>query len=165
MSLVVRPFQKDDAAELTAILNAIIARGGTTAYLKSFDPATLRAAHLDGPSVLCCHSAVSNGVPVGFQCLNRVSYLPQGWGDIATFSRRDPPLRGVGRALFQATLVRARALGLTALNATIRADNALGLAYYAAMGFVDDSIHCAVPLADGTPVDRIRRRFDLSAAA
>lgn len=159
--LTVRPFAAADATALATILNTVIAAGGTTAYQTPFTPDLLRAAHLDGPTVLCCHTGLLDGVPVGFQCLNRVEYLPAGWGNIATFTRRMPPVRGAGRALFEATLARARALGLVALNATIRADNAPGLGYYAALGFVDYGVHPAVPLDDGTPVDRIRRRFDL----
>jgi L-amino acid N-acyltransferase YncA len=162
MMLTVRPFVAGDAAALAGILNRIIAAGGTTAYETPFTPEGLRAAHLDGPGVLCCHTAMADGQVVGFQCLNRVEYLPPGWADIATFTRRDPGVPGAGRALFAATQARARALGLVAINATIRADNAGGLAFYAAMGFVDYAVRPAVPLADGTPVDRIRRRFDLA---
>lgn len=58
-------------------------------------------------------------------------------------------------------------LGLSARglpNATIRADNAGGLAYYARMGFQDYAVARGVPLADGTPVDRISRRYLVGAA-
>ena len=162
MTLTVRPFAPGDEAALAEVLNAIIAAGGTTAYQTPFTPQGLRAAHLDGPGVLCAHTALWGGTPVGFQCLNRVPYLPPGWGDIATFTRRHQPVPGAGRALFGATCARARALGLVALNATIRADNGPGLGYYAALGFADYARLPAVPLDDGTPVDRIRRRFDLT---
>jgi L-amino acid N-acyltransferase YncA len=161
VTLTVRPFVAADAQALTDILNGIIAAGGTTAHQSAFTPDRLRAAHLDGPTVLCCHTVLLHGVPVGFQALNRVSFLPDAWGDIATFTRRTPPVRGAGRALFAATTACARSLGLVALNATIRADNGPGLGYYTAMGFIDYGVYPAVPLADGTPVDRIRRRFDL----
>ena len=40
-------------------------------------------------------------------------------------------------ALFAATVAWARAHGVTAMNATIRADNVVGLGYYAKRGFVD----------------------------
>ncbi|MEM9148767.1 MAG: GNAT family N-acetyltransferase, partial [Pseudomonadota bacterium] len=56
---------------------------------------------------------------------------------------------------------RAKNAGLIALNATIRADNRVGLAYYSRMGFQDYAVRPAVPLADGSPVDRISKRFDL----
>jgi hypothetical protein len=32
------------------------------------------------------------------------------------------------------------------------------------MGFADHSVRAAVPLKDGTPVDRIGKRFSLTAA-
>jgi RimJ/RimL family protein N-acetyltransferase len=162
VTLTVRPFVAADAPALSGILNAIIEFGGTTAYQVPFTPQDLRGAHLDGPTVICCHTALLDGVPVGFQCLNRVPYLPEGWGDIATFTRRTDPVPGAGRALFAATHARAVELGLIALNATIRADNHPGLRYYARLGFADYGVYPAVPLDDGTAVDRIRRRFDLA---
>jgi Sortase and related acyltransferases len=158
MSLTIRPYAPGDEDALCVILNDIIAAGGTTAYEEPFTPERLRAYHLDGPNVLCCHVAVEDDTPVGFQVLNANPALPDGWGDIASFTRRDPPVKGAGTLLFQATQARARALGLPMLNATIRADNVPGLAYYAKMGFEDYEILKAVPLSDGTPVDRIRRK-------
>ena len=157
--LEIRPFRAGDEHALVLILNAIIAAGGTTAYETPFTADRLRAYHLDGPSVLCCHVALEQGVPVGFQVLNANPALPPAWGDIASFTRRDPPVRGAGTALFAATRTRARALGIVAINATIRADNVPGLAYYARVGFVDYGAFRAVPLADGTRVDRIRRKL------
>ncbi|WP_417626408.1 GNAT family N-acetyltransferase [Pararhodobacter aggregans] len=158
MTLSVRPFLPGDEGPLTAILNEIIAAGGTTAYEAPFTPERLRAYHLDGPRVLCCHVVLEGETPVGFQVLNANPDLPGGWGDIASFTRREPPVRGAGTLLFEATRAKARALGLAKLNATIRADNVPGLAYYTKMGFEDYDILKAVPLSDGTPVDRIRRK-------
>jgi hypothetical protein len=48
------------------------------------------------------------------------------------------------------------------INATIRADNTGGLAYYAKMGFETYGITKDVPLLDGTPVDRINKRFQVN---
>ncbi|HEX7850799.1 MAG TPA: GNAT family N-acetyltransferase, partial [Sphingomonas sp.] len=78
-----------------------------------------------------------------------------------TFARRGSTTRGIGSALFAATRAAAIAAGLKAINATIRADNTGGLTFYAKMGFADYAVARAVPLADGTPVDRISRRYDL----
>ena len=157
--LAVRPFQPGDEGALTAVLNAIIAAGGTTAYEEPFTPERLRDYHLDGPGGLCCHVALWDGLPVGFQVVNANPDLPAGWGDMASFTRRAPKVPGAGRVLFAATRARARQLGLVTLNATIRADNAPGLGYYSAMGFQDYAVIPAVPLRDGTPVDRIRKRL------
>ncbi|MCB1391562.1 MAG: GNAT family N-acetyltransferase [Rhodobacteraceae bacterium] len=158
MTLTVRPFRPGDEGPLTRILNAIIAAGGTTAYEEPFTPDRLRAYHLDGPTVLCCHVVLDGDAPAGFQVVNANPALPAGWGDMASFTRRDPPLPGAGTALFAATRARALALGIPVLNATIRADNVPGLAYYARMGFRDYDVLRGVPLSDGTPVDRIRRK-------
>ena len=152
-----------DAAELADLLNAVIARGGTTALEDPFTPERLADAYLTGPAVLCCFVAVDRdtGRLEGFQTLGRYPGLPDDVGDIGTFARIDGKQRGVGSALFAATRERARHLGLTAINATIRADNAGGLAFYGKMGFADHSVTPAAPLKDGRPVDRINRRFRL----
>ncbi len=158
MSLRVRPPVETDAEPLCVVINAIIAAGGTTANETPFTPARLWEYSLGGPGVLCCHVVTLDSEPVGFQGLYRSPDLPEGWGDIGSFTRQVPRVPGAGTALFAATLARARALGLVAMNATIRADNVPGLAYYTKMGFVEYDVGRAVPLADGTPVDRIKHK-------
>ena len=164
IALQVREVSAGDAAEIADLLNAIIAQGGTTALEEVLTPAQLDEAYLTGPSVLCCLVAVDDetGAIEGFQTLGRYPGLPSDVGDIGTFARIGSKQRGIGSALFAVTKGRARALGLTAINATIRADNAGGLAFYAKQGFVDHTVTAAVPLADGTPVDRINKRFLLN---
>ena len=80
-------------------------------------------------------------------------------------SLRSTPRTAIGSALFAATCAEARRLGLTGINATIRADNSGGLAFYSRQGFRDHSVRAAVPLKDGTPVDRVSKRFSLAADA
>lgn len=55
------------------------------------------------------------------------------------------------------TRAEAGRLGLVALNATIRAGNETGLAYYASCGFEDYRIDRAMPLKDGRPVGRVSK--------
>ena len=160
-TFAIRPVRATDAAELAELLNAIIARGGTTAFETPFAPAALDQSYLTGPAVHCCFVAESDGQLLGFQTLGMQAFLPADVGDIATFTRIGGTQSGVGTALFAATCERARALGLAAINATIRADNAGGLAFYSRMGFTDHEVVPAVPLKDGTKVDRIRKRFAL----
>ena len=164
MDLDVRPARDGDAGELAELLNAIIARGGTTALEEPFTPEALARAYLTGPEVISCFVAVDrdSGRLEGFQTLVREDHLPADVGDIGTFARVDGTQRGVGTALFAATREAASAKGLSAINATIRADNTGGLAFYGRMGFVDDSVRRAVPLSDGTPVDRVNKRYALS---
>jgi len=161
--LVIRPVGRMDAQELSTLLNEIIARGGTTALEDPFEPSALANAMLTGPDVICCFVASerSTGRLIGFQTLESSSILPEGIGDIGTFARVGLTKKGVGSALFAAMQAEARKKGLIAINATIRADNSGGLAFYHRLGFVDHKITRGVPLKDGTPVDRISKRYSL----
>jgi ribosomal protein S18 acetylase RimI-like enzyme len=163
LSLTVRPVASEDAPALAELLNAVIVRGGTTALEHAFTPERLAETYLDGPNVLACLVAVDTetGQPEGFETLIRDSGLPDDIGDIGTFARVDGAQKGIGSALFAEMVKAARAHGLTAINATIRADNVGGLAFYAKQGFVDHDVTRAVPLSDGTPVDRVHKRFAL----
>ncbi len=160
----IRPVTQADAHELATLLNEIIARGGTTALEDPFEPIDLAAAMLNGPDVICCFVASdrSNGKLNGFQTLGRSNTLPSNIGDIGTFARVGLTQKGVGSALFNVVRAEARKRGLTAINATIRADNTGGLAFYQRMGFVDHEVTRGVPLKDGTPIDRISKRYSLA---
>lgn len=162
MSFTVRPVTRADAPALAELLNAVIRAGGTTALEADFTPEALDTAYLTGPTVYCCHVAIEEaGDIAAFQTLGRYPGLPENVGDIATFAALDRKQSGAGSALFAATKARVRALGHSAINATIRADNAGGLAFYTKQGFADHGVTPAVPLADGTPVDRVHKRFNL----
>ena len=164
--LLVRDATSADAPELAGLLNAIIARGGTTALERPFTPEQLDATYLTGPKVLSCVVAADGeaGRLEGFQTLTKEPYVPDDWGDIGTFTRIDGIQRGVGSALFAATRDRARSLGLAAINAKIRADNSGGLTFYDKLGFEDYRVDRAIPLSDGTPVDRLHKRYILDTA-
>lgn len=159
-----RDARSEDAPELCDLLNAIIRIGGTTALETPLTPEEFERRFLANSGFLSCivAEAGDGGAPLGFQALERHSKLPADWGDIATFTRQQPRVRGVGTALFTATRARAQDLGLTKLNATIRADNYGGLAYYSKMGFQDWRVSKAVALKDGTPVDRIWKRREVA---
>jgi L-amino acid N-acyltransferase YncA len=162
VELRIRTTVRADAPALADLLNEIIAAGGTTAYQTPFTPDAFAAAHIGGPGVITSFLAEDgDGRKMGFQILLRSEKLGAGWGDIGTFARRGSTTRGIGSALFAATRRAALEAGLTTINATIRADNAGGLRFYSKMGFVDYAVARGVPLADGTPVDRISRRYDL----
>lgn len=162
MELRIRTTVRADAPALADLLNEIIAAGGTTAYETPFTPDAFAAAHIDGPGVITSFLAEDgDGRKMGFQILLRSAKLGAGWGDIGTFALRGSTTRGIGSALFAATCRAALEAGLTTINATIRADNAGGLRFYSKMGFVDYAVARGAPLADGTPVDRISRRYDL----
>lgn len=160
--LSIRPALPDDVPDLVDLLNQIIAAGGTTAIEDVLTEAEFELWFLSGPDCVACHVAVTQDSSIaGFQALVTTSRLPDGWVDVATFTRR-PRVAGVGSALFPLTRDYARSAGFTVINATIRADNAGGLAYYAKLGFVDYNVATGVALRDGTPVDRVSKRYALS---
>jgi L-amino acid N-acyltransferase YncA len=155
----VRKAASADADELSELLNDIIRAGGTTAIETPLSAAEFADWFITGEFPLACHVAESDGALVGFQSLSVFGDPPKGTADIATFARMNPKTKGAGSALFPATRSTAEALGLELINATIRADNVSGLAYYEKMGFETYDRLIQVPLLDGTPVDRIKKRF------
>lgn len=157
----IRPSVRADAAELAALLNAVVAQTGTSALEEPLDEVTFADWFIDGPLMLISLVAEHEGQVLGFQTVSRYGDLPEGWGDIGTFAHQ-PGRGGVGTGLFERTRAEAVRLGLVALNATIRAGNEAGLAYYASRGFEDYRVDRAVPLRDGRPVDRISKVLRLA---
>lgn len=159
--MIPRPAIRADAAAMTALLNRIIAIGGTTAHEQPFSEAAVIAHYIEGDEPICCHVAEDAAGLIGFQCVGNNAALPAGWGDIGTFVDPSRQRSGAGAALFAATVPAARAAGLRVLNATIRADNRPGLGYYARRGFVDYAEDPDFRLKSGARVGRVSRRFDL----
>ena len=159
--MIVRNAAPGDAGAMAALLNAIIVLGGTTAHQHLKTEAQVRADYIDGPEALTCVVAEEDGRVIGFQAVGVWPGLPEGWGDIGTFVAPGGQAKGTGAALFAATCAAVRAKGLTTLNATIRADNVPGLAYYGRIGFVDYAHDPDWALEDGRKVGRVSRRFDL----
>jgi GNAT superfamily N-acetyltransferase len=165
--VTIRPAESGDAPAMAALLNAIIERGGSTAHQSRFDARRMLDHYIVPPLAISCHVSLDKGEVIGFQALEwadpawpGAGKLPEGWAIIASFVAPAHQGRGVGQALFAATLAAARRAGVLAIDATIRADNRAGLAYYGGLGFADYDVLRGVPLGDGTPVDRIRKRFD-----
>jgi L-amino acid N-acyltransferase YncA len=159
--MIVRAATLQDTPAMSALLNTIIRKGGTTAFEVEKTPAEVADWYLTGPDALLCLVAQDQGRIIGYQTVSRYGDLPATWGDIGTFVEIGLQRSGAGAALFAATCVAARAKGLTTINATIRADNVPGLGYYARRGFVDYARDPGYSLADGTVVGRISKRFDL----
>lgn len=153
---------------MSALINPIIAEGATTAHRRPFDAARMRAHYIAPPRLIACVTAWDGEALLGFQSTEFADpdwegphMVPEDWGCIGSFVNPDAQGRGVGRALFAATLKAAQVAGAVAIDATIRADNVPGLAYYSRIGFVDYAITRDVPLSDGTRVDRISKRYDI----
>jgi L-amino acid N-acyltransferase YncA len=162
MSLKVRPIAASDVPQACALLNRIIRIGGTTAFEVEVSEEAFAAMYVTGEDLIACHVVLDPaGQVAGFQWIGRNPKLAGECADIATFARGEAPVRGAGRAMFAATRAFAKQAGYSWINATIRADNVAGLGYYAKMGFVDHVLARAVPLRDGTPVDRLSKRLKL----
>ncbi len=160
--MIIRPAVLADAAAMTRLQNRIIALGGTTAYEDTRDEAQIIRSYIAPPEHgVCCHVAEIDAEVAGFQVVGLNPALPEGWAEIGTFVSQDIQARGIGQALFAATKPAARAAGLKVLNATIRADNVPGLAYYARIGFTDYKTDPDWALKSGQVVGRVSRRLDL----
>lgn len=156
----VRAAVKGDAPQMVTLLNAVILAGGTTAHETPLDVDTMLADYISPPDLIACHVAITNGRLSGFQFLGWATDR-DGWAVIATFVGLDRAKMGIGQKLFSATRFAAKEAGVKSIDAKIRGDNVGGLKYYGGLGFVDYEVIPQVPLNDGTPVDRIRKRFDL----
>lgn len=160
--MILRPATPADAPAMTALQNEIIAIGGTTAYQRPRSEDEVREDYITAPEAICCHVALDKDSNlIGFQALGRWPGLPEGWADIGTFVSPSHQRSGAGALLFAATVRIARSAGIATLNATIRADNAPGLGYYARRGFRDYGSDPDWALDNGRVVGRIHRRFDL----
>ena len=142
--MILRPATAADAEALCAVINPIIAAGGTTAHRRPFDAERMTDHYIDPPRAICCTLAESNGGVLGFQALEWADPdwpgsdpLPADWAVIATFVRPGLARGGIGTRLFAATRTAARDAGVVAIDATIRRENAGGLAYYERTGFRD----------------------------
>jgi L-amino acid N-acyltransferase YncA len=153
MTLHVRPTIPADIPDLTNLLNYTIRVGGTTANEEEMTQDVFET-HCVDPAVII-HTVLADHIVAGFQY---VIAIDDGLS-IASFTDQENPVRGAGSALFAATKAAAIAKGYPWIDAKIRADNRPGLAYYSKMGFEDYKTDYAIPLRDGTPVDRITKRI------
>jgi len=134
----VRAARAADAEAMSAILLPILAGWGSD---RPGGPAYVLAHYIEHPDRVACTVAMdAAGEMLGFQSLKAARPgnpygLPEGWGIIGTYVRASAGRRGVGKALFAASLRAAKAAGLAEIDATIGAGNAQGLAYYEALGF------------------------------
>ncbi|MFZ2100553.1 MAG: GNAT family protein [Oricola sp.] len=162
----IRSCRTDDLPELCDLVNEIISMGGATILETRFTVPDFVDHFFNSQIQISCLVAEGpDGGILGFQILSFHEQLPEDWAEIATFVRASPRLSGVGTALFSETLDLAAKFELSTLNATVRADNAGGIAYYEKMGFVPYEVERGVPLRSGRPVDRVFMRRGVARAA
>lgn len=159
MSVVIRPAHDADFDAMANLLNKIIAIGGTTAITRPVTPDDLLEKSRKPQSRWTV--AILDERLIGFQWIAPNDALPEGAADIASFVDPEIQGQGTGAKLIEATKDAARNLGYAWINATIRADNVPGLAYYSRQGFSDWNRQTGTVLDDGTQVDRIMKRLDL----
>jgi ribosomal protein S18 acetylase RimI-like enzyme len=147
-----------DARPMAELLNEVIKIGGTTAYV---DPVS--AAYLIGrmgEDHAIWHLAEDDaGEVLGFQWVSPMPGTDAFVADIATFARAGRTGLGIGSALFTATRDAAQAEGYAWINASIRADNTGGLAYYQSRGFEDYGRIEGFRMGNGQIVDKILKRY------
>lgn len=156
--VAVRPGRAFDAGAMAALLNDIIARGGTTAMTAPVTGDWIRDWMAAGD---VWHVVEADGAVIGFQWLGAHPDLPGDTADVATFVTPSRHGLGAGSALWEATRAAARLRGWRFVVAVIRADNAGGLAYYGSRGFETVEHLPGQRLDDGTIVDKVVKRIDL----
>lgn len=153
MTLHARPTIEADLPALVALFNAIVRAGGTTAHEEEWDLPIFKGYYFDDPVIV--HTVLADDTPIGFQAV-----FERGEGlSIGSFTDQANPVKGAGAVMFAATKAAAIKAGYPWIDAKIRADNVPGLAYYSKMGFEDFKVVKDVPLADGTPMDRVTKRL------
>ena len=156
-TLIARAMTADDVPACVAIVNHIIALGGTTAYEEPYSEQDFHDHYLVEPPVT--NVVTQDGRVVGFQAAFDVG---DGLYSIGSFTDRVAPVKGAGKVIFGKTLADCRARGGEAILAKITSDNIGGLAFYSRMGFVDwKTIPNDHTRKDGTQVDRIIKRLEL----
>jgi ribosomal protein S18 acetylase RimI-like enzyme len=159
----IRPAVVGDAPQMAILLNSLIAVGGTTAHLTPITVDKMRDHYILPAAAVSVQVALTNGQLSGFQFLgwqtNPDDPMPDGWAVIASFVAVDRGQLGIGQKLWSATRRAAVAAGVQTIDATIRADNVGGLKYYSGLGFANYAEIPHLPLSNGTPVTRIRKKL------
>ena len=122
MTFEVRDMRREDVPACVEILNHIVALGGSTAREDPCDVDTFSAHYLIGSEI--SNVVLVQGRVVGFQTALEVE---SGVFSIGTFTDRNNPAKGAGRAVIAKSIADARALGGTAIIAQITEDPEIGV--------------------------------------
>lgn len=149
----VRPATVDDAREVAAVLNAVIAEGGVTLFDRPFSPeeeATFISS-LSPRSALFV-AEVDNTI-AGLQSLDLFSNVAPSVAHVATMGtwlRRDVRGQGIGRLLALESFRFAERHGYTKIVVHVLSGNERALRFYRGLGFAPIGIaRKQVRLADG----------------
>ncbi|MEO3998212.1 GNAT family N-acetyltransferase [Mesorhizobium sp. CAU 1732] len=136
MAIRAREASPEDAAAMCAVINPLIAKGGSTAHRNPFDTARMISHYIAPPTGIACVVAVDGETVVGFQSVSWSGEPALGEAAVGSFVAMEQHGRGIGRIMFRETLDRAKAAGVRTIDATIRKENVSGRAFYRKLGFV-----------------------------
>ena len=141
MDLVVRSVKPEDAEQIVAILNPIIATGAYTVFDTPFSVQAERDYIEAFPQRGVFLAALKAGTDriVGFQSMEPFAAYTRVFdhvGVLGTYVSEGFRRRGVARRLFQETFVAAAGLGYEKIFTFVRADNPAALQTYLGQGFV-----------------------------
>lgn len=159
--ITTRDAEPADIPTLYDILNEIVEIGGTTSFLPPFTQTDFKKYFFTERCLSLVVAQNTSGKILGWQALDLHKKLPKDVGDVGSYVKIGHVGKGVGTAVFKHTKKNAMALGLTQINATIRADNQSGLSYYTKMDFVDHSTDPSFALPSGEIVGKISKRYQL----
>ena len=140
-AVFVRTATVDDAEQVVAVMNGVIAEGTFTLFDTPFslqDERDFIASR--GPRSALYVAAGSDGDILGVQSLDRFSTLAASMRHVATMGtwlRRDARGRGIGRELAAQSLAFARRSGYTKIVIQVLAGNENALRFYRDLGFTD----------------------------
>ena len=149
-----------DARPMAELLNAIIAKGGTTALTDPVTSGDLRG-WMATPGAIWTVAEGDDGALMGFQWVEPLPDLPPDTVSIATFSRVGQTGLGIGSALFVATVEASKRAGFRWISAEIRDDNIGGLTYYKSRGFEEVGRKAGIRLGNGLIVGKVLTRYEL----
>jgi L-amino acid N-acyltransferase YncA len=136
----IRPVQVEDAAEIAAILNAIIEAGVYTVLDTPFTVEAERRYIAGFPRLGVFNVAVEelSGCVVGLQSIEPFASYTRAFahvGSIGTFVDLSMRRQGIGTRLSRVTFQEARDLGYEKVFTYVRADNETSLAFHLSLGF------------------------------
>lgn len=141
LKIAVRPAKVEDAEQILAILNPVIAEGSYSVFDKQLTVEAERE-YIAKPSArrtfLVAIDQATDGI-VGFQVLDQFEAGYTGAFDhvgvMGTYVAESYRRKGVASVLFAASFIAAREAGFEKIATYVRSDNPVALATYQAHGF------------------------------
>jgi len=140
MDPLVRKANVDDAEQVAAVLNAVIAEGKFTLFDRPFSVEEERSFILSLGTRSALYVAEIGGEIAGVQSIDLFSNLAQSTSHVATIGtwlRGDARGRGIGRLLATESFRFAESNGYTKIVIHVLADNQRALRFYRGLGFGD----------------------------